>query len=319
MAEQSTALTRAEAPQRLVVHDPVAVFDTGKFELMQRLATLMSRSTLVPETLRKGDPQEALANCFLVVGQAQRWGMDPFAVAQSVSVIHGKLCYEGKLVAAVLAAKLGVRLRYEWNGRSGDAMGITVTGHLDGADLSITGTVGDWKTTGQGSPWKPSQYQKMLAYRGAREWARLYAPEVMLGVYTPDEMAGEVTDRADKVVDITPAPTVATLPVPAEPAAARQELKPAPLVEEPSPPAGPPDDAGQSSMFAEDAAEPDDMAIVIRDAITEASMEKDPAKRRAIFDALPRDRMTDQQVAQLTAAFQQMAEQAGKARGKAAA
>ena len=38
--------------------------------------------------------------------------MDPFAVAQCCSVVHGKLVYEGKLVAAVLDAKLGVRLTY---------------------------------------------------------------------------------------------------------------------------------------------------------------------------------------------------------------
>jgi hypothetical protein len=312
MAE-STALTRPEAPQRLVVHDPVATFDTGKFELMQRIATLMSRSSLVPETLRKGDPQEALANCFLVVNQAQRWGLDPFAVAQSVSVIHGKICYEGKLVAAVLAAKLGVRLHYEWNGRQGDAMGITVSGVLDGRTLSISGTVGDWKTTGQGSPWKP-QYQKMLAYRGAREWARLFAPETMLGLSTPDEMAGI---EPAPVVDITPAqlpPVLAEI----EQDSARQEPKPAPLVEEPPPPAGPPGDSGYG---AEDQAEPDDRETIIHDAITEASMEKDPAKRRAIFDATAaaRQSMTDEQVARLRAAFDQMELQVGKPRGKAAA
>ena len=72
---------------------------------------------------------------------------------------------------------------------------------------------------------------------------------------------------------------------------------------------------------AEAAAEPDDRETVIRDAITEASMEKDPAKRRAIFDATAaaREKMTDEQVGRLRAAFEQMEQMAGKARGKAAA
>ena len=107
-----------------------------------------------------------------------------------------------------------------------------------------------------------------------------------------------------------------------EKAAARQEPKATPLVEEPaaqSEPARPAEDGGQASMFAEDAAEPDDMEIVIRDAISEAGREKDPAKRRAIWDALPREQMTDEQVGRLRAAFEQMEQMAGKARGKAAA
>ena len=71
--------------------------------------------------------------------------------------------------------------------------------------------------------------------------------------------------------------------------------------------------------FAEDAAEPDDMSIIIRDAIAEAGREKDPAKRRAMWDALLREQMTDGQVARLRAAFEQMNLQACKPRGKAAA
>jgi hypothetical protein len=52
--------------------------------------------------------EQIMANCFLVVNQAVRWNMDPFAVAQCVSVVHGKLCYEGKLIAAIIEAKLGI-------------------------------------------------------------------------------------------------------------------------------------------------------------------------------------------------------------------
>src|SRR5258708_3621680 len=117
--------------------------------------------------------EQIVANCFLVVNQAVRWGMDPFAVAQCVSVVHGKLCYEGKLISAVLDAKLGVRLKYEWNNKLGDEMAITVSGKFpdDGSTEKVAGTVADWKTTGKGTPWIPKQYRKMLAYRGAREWA----------------------------------------------------------------------------------------------------------------------------------------------------
>jgi len=203
------------------VHDAVPTLDTARFEHMQRIATVMASSTLVPETLRtiggKDDKQDlpretVLANCFLVVNQAVRWGMDPFAVAQCCSVVHGRLCYEGKLVHAVLEAKLGVRLKYEFNEGKGDQLAVTVSGLLSGEDeeRTVEGTVAQWKTTGTNSPWtSPANWKRQLRYRGAREWARAHAPGTLLGVYSDDEMDDLVVRRAR---DITPTNTQSRLP-----------------------------------------------------------------------------------------------------------
>src|SRR5690606_19737175 len=93
-----------DKPKRQIIEvvDPVPVLDTSRFEHMQRIATVMAQSTLIPESLYKEKDNELplsqiISNCFLVVNQAVRWGLDPFAVAQSVAVVRGKLCYEGKL------------------------------------------------------------------------------------------------------------------------------------------------------------------------------------------------------------------------------
>lgn len=195
------------------VIDPVPILDTARFEHMQRIANIMARSSMIPETLRTSGNknnkvdlpfEQVLSNCFLVVNQATRWGMDPFAVISCCSVVHGRLAYEGKLVAAVLEAKLGVALRYVWDDQPGENLGIAVSGQLpDGRVETITGTVKDWKTSGDGSPWKPSTFRKMLAYRGAREWARLHAPAVMLGVYSGDELEDLAEDaRARRSVPV---------------------------------------------------------------------------------------------------------------------
>lgn len=200
-AAESTATQVATIQPRrqdiLPASDPIPVLDTAKFEQMQRVANVMAWSAFIPDSLRKRkegstwvdmDPREIISNCFMVVNQASRWGMDPFAVAQCVSVVHGKLCYEGKLIAGLIDAKLGIRLHYDWSGE-GENMRIRVSGTFrDGTTEFIDGSVAEWKTKHPGSPWTPLQYRKMLAYRGSREWARLYAPGLMLGIYTPDEM-----------------------------------------------------------------------------------------------------------------------------------
>lgn len=208
--------TRRPAEIR-VVTDPIAVLDTARFEHMQRIASVMAQSNLIPDGLciTTGDdgkaeylpPAKIVANCFLVVNQAVRWNMDPFAVAQCVSVVHGKLCYEGKLIAAVIEAKLGIRLAFKWDNGQGDNLGIVVSGQFssEGTARVVTGTVGEWKTVGTGTPWTAKQSRKMLAYRGTREWARLHAPGLMLGVYSDDELADMTDDaRANRARNATP-------------------------------------------------------------------------------------------------------------------
>jgi len=204
MNEVSTLQTARTPREYRVVEDAIPVLDTARFEHMHRIASVMARSTLVPEALthvvaekdgwRSAEPlpyEHAIANCFLVVNQAIRWNMDPFSVAQCCSVVRGKLMHEGKLISAVLDTKLGYKLSLNWNDKSGDAFGIAVEGPPDqyGQPRVVSGTVGEWKTSGSNSPWlKPAQAKLQLAYRGTREWCRLYEPAILLGVYSPDEM-----------------------------------------------------------------------------------------------------------------------------------
>lgn len=202
-----------EAPRRrdaIEVIDPIPVLDTSRFEHMQRVATVMARSSLIPDALCTFGPkdnkenlpyEQVLSNCFLVVNQAVRWGLDPFAVAQCVSVVHGKLCYEGKLVSAVLDAKIGLRLHHHFVGE-GEAMRVHLSDReFDAETIAelrpgfrkpgwrlFDGSVAEWKTAGNNTPWTPKNYPRMLIYRGTRDWTRIYESAIMLGVYTPDEM-----------------------------------------------------------------------------------------------------------------------------------
>lgn len=205
-----------ETPSRreiAVVQSPIAIFDTARFEHMSRVASMMAECALIPESLqgeRKGDvftpwpPRTIVANCFLVVSYSERLGYDPFLVAQSCSVVRGRLMFEGKLVAAALDDKLGVALSYEfgkWDPKNEvclvgveaeDAMSLAVRvwgAHpTTGEIVDVHGSVGVWKPAGDKSPWKPGAYKRQLRYRGAREWARAHQPQIMLGVYTNEEM-----------------------------------------------------------------------------------------------------------------------------------
>lgn len=201
----------ALAPQ-VAISNPIAIHDSARFEHMMKIADAISMATFLPESFAgyyKGSGNarewigfsqgEVRANCFLLVNQATNWGLDPFAVVSACSIVRGKLMYEGKLVHAVLQAKLGVDLEHKfieppandpralkivmWGAKEGKALV-----NAEGARLEIEGTVGQW-STGDAGPWKDAKnWRRQLVYRGSREWARIYRPAVLLGVYSDDEM-----------------------------------------------------------------------------------------------------------------------------------
>lgn len=158
-------------------------------EAMQ-LANMMAGAKLVPAALQKSP-----ADCLMVIQQAVRWQMDPFAVAQECSVIQGKLMHSGKLVAAVINARgnLAARLSFEYEG-TGDARTITVSGRLHGEAEARTVKVQlkDAKTANRVWQTQPDQ---QLMYHGSRVWARRHTPELMLGVYSPEEFDELTTER----------------------------------------------------------------------------------------------------------------------------
>jgi len=175
-----------------------------------RLAKIMSDMSLVPQHLQ-GKP----ADCMLIVEQAYRWKMSPFAVAQATSVLQGKLNFEGKLVAAALQTSgvLSTRLRYDYRG-DGDGREVMVSATVVGeaTPREVLVKLREVKT---GNKMWVSQPDQQLSYAGARIWARRHAPEVMLGVYSPEEFSDlPEPPHQGKTVDHTPIATAQAATIP---------------------------------------------------------------------------------------------------------
>lgn len=162
-------------------------------EAMQ-MAEMMAKTGFLARELQT--PGGAL----FVVEQSMRWNMSPFAVAMETSFIQGKPMFSGKIVAAAVVSMGAVsgRLNYEYAGE-GDNRTITVSGTIRGEDRprEVKVRLGDAKTNNK--MWQ-SQADQQLAYHGARVWARRHTPEVMLGVYSPEEMP-----EAEPVAPLPPA------------------------------------------------------------------------------------------------------------------
>jgi len=184
----------------LIVHDdgPNSILlDSGRFSQAQRIANLMASSSLLPDHLalagRKGNKQELpiatkIANCFRIVNQAFRWGLDPFAIIDCTYVIGGKLGYEGKLVAALVNSRAGLdgRLSATYMGEGANRT-VIVTGKFanEPGPRTVDLRLADAQTDNQ--MWRKDPDQK-LWYSGVVKWARRHCPEVVLGVLTDDDL-----------------------------------------------------------------------------------------------------------------------------------
>ena len=168
------------------------LFDTGRMRALMKFATVMADSAVTVPKHLQGKPSDCLA----ITLQAMRWRMDPYVVAGKTHVVNGNLGYEAQLVVAVLKNSGAVKGRphYEYKG-DGQALECRA-GFIPADEDAILWT--EWiridSIAVKNSPlWKTNQKQQ-LGYLQARNWARLYAPDALLGVYTVDEF--EDTDGA---------------------------------------------------------------------------------------------------------------------------
>ncbi len=187
------------------------LMDDRSMDKLMRVADMMATAKAAVPAHFRGSPGDCLAVCM----QAATWNMNPFAVAQKTHIVNGTLGYEAQLVSAVINNSGAVRDRFhfEWFGSWERVIGKFTIKRSEKGEYRVPGwTMADeegcgvrvWATIkGETEPrvlelllaqarvrnstlWADDPKQQ-LAYLAQKRWARLYAPDVILGVYTPDE------------------------------------------------------------------------------------------------------------------------------------
>lgn len=189
------------------------MMDPASMTSMMSLANMMASGKATLPAHFRNSP----GDCMAVVMQSAQWGLNPFAVAQKTHLVNGTLGYEAQLVNAVISASGVVTkddFEYEYFGpwekvigkfqikKNPDGKEYRQPGWSmadeDGCGVRISATI---KATGKvkvlevllaqartrnSTLWADDPKQQ-LAYLAVKKWARLHAPGVILGVYTPDE------------------------------------------------------------------------------------------------------------------------------------
>lgn len=195
-----------------------AIFSPSSLQKLQAFAEVMAQGKATIPAHLSGKP----ADCLAIALQAAQWGMNPYAVAQKTHSVNGTLGYEAQLVNAVITSSTAVqgRFKYEYGGdwekfkpgaaNASNERGLSVrVGAVLKGETEITWgepLYMEYVTTRNSPLWKTAPKQQ-LAYLAVKYWARLYCPDVILGVYTPDEF--EPAQRSER--DVIPARSRADL------------------------------------------------------------------------------------------------------------
>ncbi len=206
------------------------IFSDARMDRMMKMAEILAKGKVtVPQHL-----QNNVGDCMAIVLQAAQWNMDPFAVAQKTHLISGKLGYEAQLVNAVIITRAPVtgRPQYEWFGDWGRVIGkfkdktnakgetyrvpgwtledekglgiriwMTMRGETEPRVLELLLT----QATVRNSTLWAGDPKQQLAYLAIKRWARLYCPDVLLGVYSADEL--ESPEPSEAIAAPAPDPT----------------------------------------------------------------------------------------------------------------
>lgn len=163
----------------------------SNFEHMQRVAKVFSQSELVPEHFR-GDKN--LGNCVIALEMSRRMNASPLAIMQQMYIVHGKPAWSSQFVIACLnsCGKYSpIRFKIDGQGDSKSCTAYAIelaTGEtLTGPAVSIQMAKDEGWFGKNGSKWK-TMSELMMRYRAATFFGRLYAPELLMGMKTQDEV-----------------------------------------------------------------------------------------------------------------------------------
>lgn len=168
--------------------------EEGRFALRQRQARMFAMSPLIPEHLRKGPPEVAMSNCYIALTLAEAMGEVPLIVMQNIHVVNGKAGFASQYMIARANSSGVFKGRIDWRIDRSNPQNLSVTAFAflkeTGDEVSVTCDMAMAVAEGwTKNPKYKSMPEVMLRYRSAAFLVRFYAPDVMLGYQTVEEVS----------------------------------------------------------------------------------------------------------------------------------
>lgn len=174
----------------------------SEFRETYNLAKVLCQSTLIPQQY-----QGKAADCVIAIDMASRMGISPLMVMQNLYVVKGKPSWSGQACMAFLRNRYADAMPVYVGTPNTDDWGCFIRAttkdgeKLEGSTVTIQMAKREGWYGKTGSKWQ-TMPQQMLAYRAAAFFARVYCPELLMGV----SVQGEVEDTEPEEVREVPNP-----------------------------------------------------------------------------------------------------------------
>lgn len=156
---------------------------------MMEMAGMLAKSTIVPQEYRNR-PE----NVFLALDMANRMGLSPMAIMNSMYVVNGRPSFSGSFIAGLIkSTPLFSDVELIWVGEEGkESWGCYVSATETRTGNKVKGATVTMKMA-KGEGWiRNVKWQTMpelmLTYRSYSFFGRTHASELLTGVYDKDEM-----------------------------------------------------------------------------------------------------------------------------------
>lgn len=160
-------------------------------QLQEIGALIQSAGALVPDALRKD-----IGACTAVAYMAALHGTDPIATASQVYVISGKLAFMAQYISALIRKHVDCPPSITFSGE-GPQRFCHVVLTVQGVRLEYTSPRVAVITPKNSPLWRTDPDQQ-LSYYSIRAAARRHMPQVLLGIYSVEEM------QSVQIKDVTP-------------------------------------------------------------------------------------------------------------------
>jgi hypothetical protein len=171
---------------------PLSVFADGQsFNTALRMAQCLSTSTVVPK-----EYQSNVGNCMIAIEMASRINTSPMMVMQNLYIVNGRPAWSSQWIIAMInsSRRYKTELQFEFGkapedgGLSCRAWAEDYSGHkVYGPKITMTMANSEGWTSKNGSKWK-TMPEVMIQYRAASFFGRMNCPDMIMGIYTQEEV-----------------------------------------------------------------------------------------------------------------------------------
>lgn len=202
----SNELSELGAMQMAKVKQPsMSVFSSAEsFDLAARMAAALAKSTIVPKAYQNNAP-----NCLIAIEMASRINTSPMMVMQNLYVVNGSPAWSSQWIIAMINNSRRYKTELKFDLKFDDA-GKPVSCVAWAEDYNGNKVVGPMITmkmaeeegwiSKSGSKWK-TMPEVMIRYRAASFFGRLNCPDMIMGIYSQEEVIDGVPEDIEMVID----------------------------------------------------------------------------------------------------------------------